>query len=101
MTRTLTLPEWDQLVAPALHRIESLANAIKGHGNICLDYTIKLQNEVRYLTSRPEWETRAVSELREAAKTISTVADLLCEVADRIAASDQTYAAIKSEKDRS
>lgn len=53
------LSEWDQLIAPVLHRIESNASVCRTRAQYVLA-------EVRHLRSRPDWLTRAQDEMAKA-----------------------------------
>jgi hypothetical protein len=82
--KTIPLPDWDQLVAPVLHRIEN--NAI-----ICRDRARHITSELTYLMSRPAWLTRAQAELGSAKKELQ-------EALARIEAAEKMYVAIQAEE---
>lgn len=84
MAKKTALPDWDQLVAPALRRIE--ANA-----GVCRDRACSVTAEVAVLQSRPQWLTKAQVTLQEAKKELQ-------EALARIEAAEKAYQAIEVEQ---
>ena len=80
----LSLTEWDQHVAPVLHKIEDESRRIKTRLK-------SIEDAVRFVPLRPEWVTKSEDELQETIKQLDRTAAALALLKGYLLDLEKTY----------